>query len=84
MFDVLALEAKRRGVKTIVGLYGPTAKNAMVADLYPSLGFSSAPHGEGDMRVFRLEVSQVAAPRSHHIRRLSHGNDPGQALAAVS
>jgi FkbH-like protein len=84
MFDVLVEEAKRRGVKTIVGLYRPTAKNAMVADLYPSLGFSPAPHREGDMSVFRLEVSQAMAPRSHHIRRLSDGSDPGQAFAAVS
>jgi FkbH-like protein len=90
MFDALVEQARRRGVRTIVGHYVPTPKNAMVSDLYPSLGFTRcqpdtrATGGEGDVSVFRLEVSQAAAPRSHHIRRLSDGRDPKTALAAVS
>jgi len=38
--QVLAEEAKRMGATRLVGLYRPTAKNAMVADHYRTLGFT--------------------------------------------
>ncbi len=34
-------QARSRGCSTISGTYVPTAKNALVADLYPRLGFAS-------------------------------------------
>ena len=37
--------ARGQGVKTIVGRYEPTAKNSLVKDLYPSLGFSMRDDG---------------------------------------
>ena len=38
--------ARRLGCQTAVGTYIPTAKNNMVRDFYPELGFT--PNGEGD------------------------------------
>jgi predicted enzyme involved in methoxymalonyl-ACP biosynthesis len=35
-------QAKQRGVRTLVGLYLPTARNGMVAEHYPGLGFEPA------------------------------------------
>lgn len=39
MLDCLVSEAKRRGIKELIGIYRPTAKNSMVARLYDELGF---------------------------------------------
>ncbi len=47
MLDVVAERARARGLETIVGYYLPTAKNGMVADFYPRLGFSSIPAPSG-------------------------------------
>ena len=39
MFDCIVEHAARAGVHRIVGVYRPTAKNVIVADLYTRLGF---------------------------------------------
>ncbi len=39
MLQVMVEKAKERGVRRIVGTYLPTAKNSMVAGLYPAFGF---------------------------------------------
>jgi len=38
--NLLVEQLRTMGVERVYGLYKPTAKNAMVADLYPRLGFS--------------------------------------------
>jgi FkbH-like protein len=38
--DTLAAACRRRGIHRLVGIYRPTAKNNMVQDLYPRLGFT--------------------------------------------
>ncbi|TNC13296.1 HAD-IIIC family phosphatase [Methylobacterium terricola] len=43
--SALAAEAARRGARRLVGLYRPSGRNGMVADLYPRLGFTA--DGEG-------------------------------------
>ncbi len=43
--NLIVQAARRRGADTLVGLYRPTPKNAMVADLYDRLGFV----GDGEM-----------------------------------
>lgn len=48
-FNRLLAEARRRGLTTLVGRFEPTAKNGLVKDLYPSLGFSS--DGSGSWRL---------------------------------
>ena len=39
VLDHLLRWSRGRGVNTLIGLYAPTAKNALVAELYPRLGF---------------------------------------------
>jgi FkbH-like protein len=46
----LARLAEAAGCAEIVGLYRPTERNGMVADLYPRLGFAPAGEAEGGTR----------------------------------
>jgi FkbH-like protein len=46
MFDELVRECMDRGVNRIVGYYYPTPKNAMVAELFPQLGFTLTTRSE--------------------------------------
>lgn len=43
--NAFVARARQAGVKTIIGRYEPTAKNALVRDLFPSLGFTA--RGDG-------------------------------------
>ena len=47
MFSTLAGAAKERGIRRIRGVYTPTAKNGMVADLYQRLGFQAKGESAG-------------------------------------
>ena len=51
--------ARTQGIERVIGEYLPTAKNNVVAELYPQLGFT--PVGEG-----RFERSQNAHRSVHH------------------
>lgn len=53
----LAAEASRRGARRLVGLYRPSGRNGMVADLYPRLGFTA--DGEGQ---WVLDLGGYAPP----------------------
>ena len=49
MMDCLVQDAVKRGVKTIVGYYYPTAKNAMVKEFYGGMGYTkTAEDAEGN------------------------------------
>ena len=48
MFDELVRRVREAGGKYITGRYLPTAKNRIVKDLYPSLGFEPAGGSEED------------------------------------
>ena len=62
MFDALVAACRARGVHTIVGAYLPTAKNAPVKGLYPSLGFVAA--GETPQRAeYRYDIPAAYAPQ---------------------
>lgn len=54
-FNRLLAEARRRGLEAVVGRFEPTAKNALVKDWYPSLGFVA--EGPG---TWRLDVASAA------------------------
>jgi FkbH-like protein len=72
MFNHLIQIAKARGVSAIVGEFRPTAKNAVVSDLYSKLGFIAL---EGDPgRWWRLPM-ESAYPRNTHIREASYESD---------
>ncbi len=40
LFNMLLSEAKKHGISRLIGLYIPTARNRLVAELYPQLGFT--------------------------------------------
>ena len=66
MVGVMMQAALDRGLSRVVGRYLPTAKNALVKDLYPRLGFtpiegSGAP-GETAWE-YRLDLRPVLANR---------------------
>lgn len=64
MLGVLLAEARRHGARRLLGEYIPSAKNAMVADHYPKLGFTAcAPGGDAATR-WLLDPACAAAPAS--------------------
>ena len=69
MLDGVALRAMVRGLKTLVGRYLPTAKNAMVADHYANLGFLAMRNEAAGAKVWSLDLTAYKA-RSRHIRIL--------------
>ena len=54
--NVVTEEARRLGVRRIVGEYHPTAKNNMVKDLYPKLGFAPLGENSADNDKYALMV----------------------------
>ena len=70
MADAMLRAARERGIRTIYGEYRATAKNALVADLYPRLGFTVA----GDIAAgtrYALDVASVTTPYSRFIAAVS-------------
>jgi predicted enzyme involved in methoxymalonyl-ACP biosynthesis len=61
MADAMVRAARERGIRTIVGEYRPTPKNALVADLYPRLGFAKLGDVNGGTR-YALGVESVTTP----------------------
>lgn len=71
---LLLAVAARRGCERLVGLYVPTKRNGLVADLYPRLGFApeAAPSGAPEgARAFVLAARDAGRVPPHHLR-----NDP--------
>jgi FkbH-like protein len=70
MLDVLVDRAIASGINTIYGYFLPTKKNAMVADLYPCLGFLPSP-SQSDLpegsTVWKLHLSNYVK-RNKHIK----------------
>ncbi len=68
MLDRLLEAAVENGVREIIGVYRPTAKNGLVANLYDNLGFSRVP-GEtsGEVR-YSMIVPEIAAITATWIR----------------
>ncbi|GJD63599.1 HAD-IIIC family phosphatase [Methylobacterium frigidaeris] len=59
----LAAQAVRRGARRLVGVFRPSGRNGMVADLYPRLGFTADASGpDGDGR-WVLDLAAYAPPR---------------------
>jgi FkbH-like protein len=51
MLQYLVEQARERGVRRLRGVFRPTAKNQIVAEHYPKLGFIADPSGsEGEQR----------------------------------
>ncbi len=72
MLDALVQHALQRDLKKLVGRYLPTAKNGMVAEMYPALGFTAAPSASdlpAGATVWTLQVDRYV-PQTKHIQRL--------------
>ena len=65
-------QARLRGCETVVGHYLPTKRNAMVRELYPSMGFTLACQEaerfeyRADMAALESRRSQIAIERRVH------------------
>jgi FkbH-like protein len=58
----LARIARERGCRKVLGRYRPTDRNAMVADLYPRLGFAPAGRGSaGEETLWQAEPADLTA-----------------------
>lgn len=58
LLNEIVAEARKRSITDIVGIYVPTERNGIVANLYPSLGFSAAGESEG-ATLWRLRVDEA-------------------------
>jgi FkbH-like protein len=67
LFNALLTEARRRGVRRLVGRYIATPKNGLVEDLYDRLGFTRRPGPAGEAVVYELDAA-VAAPARTFVR----------------
>ena len=61
LIDRLVDVCRERGIKTINGIYLPTAKNLLVADFYATIGFEKISGGETGS-VFRYTVPAERTP----------------------
>ena len=62
----LGRAAAERGCTTLVGCYRATDRNALVADLYPQLGFSPRGAAQGEQR-YRLPLADLDKLATRHI-----------------
>jgi FkbH-like protein len=69
-FDILCRVARQRQCRRLVGIYRPSAKNGVVADLYRSLGGRPAgPHGDSGTR-WEFDLSQAPHGAVHPIQEV--------------
>ena len=65
--NTIAEYAKENGFKSIIGEYIPTAKNRMVEDHYPGLGFS--PMSDSERKLFSLNVLEYDPQKCHIVKK---------------
>jgi predicted enzyme involved in methoxymalonyl-ACP biosynthesis len=71
MLDALVEHASDRNIRSILGVYIPTAKNGMVRDHYEKLGFTHASTDDATRSTaWSLDVTSYQS-RSRHIRILA-------------
>ncbi len=67
MFNELAAAARAVGALRLRGVYRPTAKNSLVAKLFPDLGFAAEAETQASEQIYTLELTR-ASERPHFIR----------------
>jgi FkbH-like protein len=67
MFDRMIAAAIARGIRCIVGVYRPTAKNGLVKELYDQVGFRRIKEEHDEVR-YELEVPAQPVVTATHIR----------------
>ena len=70
MYDRMLEEAAALGIRKITGIYRPTGKNGLVADLLPKLGFTKLFETAEETR-YELAVPDNFQPTATHIRNVS-------------
>lgn len=70
MFDRMLEEAAALGIRKITGVYRPTGKNGLVADLYPKFGFTKSLETPAETR-YEIAVPDTLVPTATHIRNVS-------------
>ena len=65
LMDTVVAEAAARGVKTIVGYYYPTAKNAMVREFYAQFGFTKTTEDADGNTTWTLDVAAYTPKHPH-------------------
>lgn len=78
-FEIMNLvvdAARSRGVRSLSASYIPTAKNKLIKDLYPSLGFQAEPsqlRDDGEGTRWRLDIDGYAQHETHiSVSRQAH------------
>ncbi|HEY6446870.1 MAG TPA: HAD-IIIC family phosphatase [Acidobacteriaceae bacterium] len=69
MFDALVEQCQARGLRSLLGVYVPSKKNAMVADLYSRLGFLPDHEGAQGATWWRFTLPSAPLVSTRHIRR---------------
>jgi FkbH-like protein len=72
MLQVLVEEAQAAGIEILRGVYIPTAKNAMVADLYPRLGFVTIGQLGNGIAQYVLDLTTYISVPSAFIHAPTH------------
>ncbi|HLJ45216.1 MAG TPA: HAD-IIIC family phosphatase [Bryobacteraceae bacterium] len=67
MFDRLVEAAQARGIREIIGVFRPTAKNTLVRDLYDQFHFTRVSEGSEEVR-YSLRVPAEAVNTATHVR----------------
>jgi len=68
MFDTLVEAARSAEIRTIRGLYIPTAKNGLVADLYPRMGFKTTRQEDDGREWFEFPLADNYAAKNCFVR----------------
>lgn len=69
MFDALIEQCRTKGIRTIIGVYIPSKKNAMVANHYAGLGFTRQDGSEESRQTWRYEIPDSYASKTRFIHR---------------
>lgn len=64
LFNSLLALARSNDVESLVGLYAPTAKNALVENLYDRLGFTRTETADRSTTTYRLDVTDAPVVKS--------------------
>jgi FkbH-like protein len=75
MFDRMVEAAIARGTRRIVGVYRPTAKNALVKELYEQVGFRRVSAERDEVR-YELDVPETLTVTATHIRNVTRERPP--------
>lgn len=68
MMDRLVEEARARGIRNIVGVYLPTAKNGMVKEHYLKMGFTRMEETGDEMAKWIFRIPESYSPRNRFIK----------------